>query len=255
MTFVKAMPLLLAAITPFVMPAGVASAAETPIILAQFSPHDKDDNKKPQGQQQQQHGSGQQQQQKPQGSRRLSRTPKAASSHRHILGRYPTGHTYPGALPSTTVAHSGQHPARAPTQGGTQPGTHTPGTSQQQPGTQGSTQPGTHTQGGVQPEPILGHLAAAARHSGKYPAGHPYSGRRPAREPIRWAPRSSNSVLRAVPSRELTLWAPPSQAPILRAARSCSRRASRTLSRATTFPPMKSGRRPSANLTPPAALT
>ncbi len=60
MSSIKAMPLLLAAVMSFVMAAGVASAADAPIILAQFSPQQKDEHKQPQGQQQQpQHGSQQ----------------------------------------------------------------------------------------------------------------------------------------------------------------------------------------------------
>ncbi len=56
MSPIKAMPLLLAAIAPFVMVAGVARAAEAPIVLAQASPQDKKDEHK------QQHGQPQQQQ-------------------------------------------------------------------------------------------------------------------------------------------------------------------------------------------------
>src|SRR5208337_1111364 len=56
MSPIKAMPLLLAAIAPFVMVAGVARAAEAPIILAQASPQDKKDEHK------QQHSQPQQQQ-------------------------------------------------------------------------------------------------------------------------------------------------------------------------------------------------
>ena len=58
MSPIKAMPLLLAAIAPFVMVAGVARAAEAPIVLAQASPQDKKDEHK------QQHGQPQQQPQK-----------------------------------------------------------------------------------------------------------------------------------------------------------------------------------------------
>jgi outer membrane protein OmpA-like peptidoglycan-associated protein len=161
MTFVKAMPLLLAAITPFVMPAGGASAAETPIILAQFSPHDKDDNKKPQGQQQQ-HGSGQQQQQKPQGSPPPQPHPQGGSqppshsqggtqpgTHTQGASPQPQMHTQGGTPPQTNTQGSSQPLSH--TQGSTQPGTHTQGTTQPLSHTQGSTQPGTHTQGGTQP--------------------------------------------------------------------------------------------------------
>ena len=56
MSPIKAMPLLLAAIAPFVMVAGVARAAEAPIVLAQANPQDKKDEHK------QQHGQPQQQQ-------------------------------------------------------------------------------------------------------------------------------------------------------------------------------------------------
>ncbi len=55
MSPIKAMPLLLAAIAPFVMVAGVARAAEAPIVLAQANPLDKkDEHKKDDHKQQQQ---------------------------------------------------------------------------------------------------------------------------------------------------------------------------------------------------------
>ncbi len=59
----KVMPLLLTVITPLVITAGLARAAETPIVLAQaYTPQQKEDEKHKQ-QQQQQHGQQQQQQQ------------------------------------------------------------------------------------------------------------------------------------------------------------------------------------------------
>ena len=45
MSPIKAMPLLLTVLTPFVMTAGVAAAAEAPLILAQFDPQKKDEHK------------------------------------------------------------------------------------------------------------------------------------------------------------------------------------------------------------------
>ena len=46
MSPIKAMPLLLTVLTPFVMTAGVAAAADAPVILAQFNMQQKDDHKK-----------------------------------------------------------------------------------------------------------------------------------------------------------------------------------------------------------------
>jgi outer membrane protein OmpA-like peptidoglycan-associated protein len=45
MSPIKAMPLLLTVLSPFVMTAGVAAAADAPLILAQFDPQKKDDHK------------------------------------------------------------------------------------------------------------------------------------------------------------------------------------------------------------------
>lgn len=62
----KVMPLLLTVITPFVITAGLARAAETPIILAQATPQQKEEEKHKQQQQQHNQQQQQQQQHKPQ---------------------------------------------------------------------------------------------------------------------------------------------------------------------------------------------
>ncbi len=93
MSPIKAMPLLLAAIAPFVMVAGVARAAEAPIILAQASPQDKKDEHKQQqqpqkGQPQAPHGSPQPQPPHPQA---VTPAPHPQAVPQHIQQQQPQG--------------------------------------------------------------------------------------------------------------------------------------------------------------------
>ena len=114
MSPIKAMPLLLTVLTPFVMTAGVAAAADAPLILAQFDPQKKDEHKKDEHKQ-----------------------PQSQPAH-------------PQPRPATPPQHSQQAPQfQQHGQGSTQPQMRTQGVAPDvgKPHGQGSTQPQIRTQG------------------------------------------------------------------------------------------------------------
>jgi outer membrane protein OmpA-like peptidoglycan-associated protein len=142
MSPIKAMPLLLAVLTPFVMTAGVAAAADAPLILAQYDPQKKDDHKP----QQQQHNSQPQaarpQAPQPHTAAPQQRTQQAPQFQQHSQG---SSQTQPqlrtqGVTPDAAKLHG---------QGSTQPQLRTQGVTPDAAKLhgQGSTQPQLRTQG------------------------------------------------------------------------------------------------------------
>ena len=141
MSPIKAMPLLLTVLTPFVMTAGVAAAADAPLILAQYDPQKKDDHKP---QQQQQHNS-QPPAAKPQPPQPHPATPPQHSQQAPQFQQHNQGNTQPqlhtqGVTPDAAKLHG---------QGSTQPQLHTQGVTPDAAKLhgQGSTQPQLRTQG------------------------------------------------------------------------------------------------------------
>ena len=125
MSPIKAMPLLLTVLTPFVMTAGVAAAADAPLILAQYDPQKKDDHKQPQSQ--------------PAKPQPPQPRPAAPPQHSQQAPQSQQQHTQ-GAVPDAAKLHG---------QGSTQPQLHTQGVTPDAAKLhgQGSTQPQLHTQG------------------------------------------------------------------------------------------------------------
>ena len=216
MSPIKAMPLLLAVLTPFVMTAGVAAAAEAPIILAQFNPKDKDEHKKDEHKPQ------------PQPARPQAPQPHTAAPPQHIQqapqvqqhqgGNQPQMHTTQGISPDAVKPRNqGSTQPQMRTQGSTQPQVHTTqgvspdavkphnqGNTQPQPRTQGSTQPALHTapdaaklhgQGSAQPAHSFGVTPDAGKaHTGAVPDAaklHNQGGTQPAHsfDPVKAHPQ------------------------------------------------------------------
>ena len=156
MTSIKAMPLLLAVLTPFVMTAGVAAAADAPLILAQFDPQKKDDHKKDD------HKQPQSQPAKPQPPQPRPAAPpqhsqQAPQAPQHTQGSsqtQPQFHTQ-GVTPDAAKLHG---------QGSTQPQLHTQGVTPDAAKLhgQGSAQPQLHTQG-VTPDAAKLHGQGSAQ--------------------------------------------------------------------------------------------
>ena len=163
MSPIKAMPLLLTVLTPFVMTAGVAAAADAPLILAQYDPQKKDDHKKDEHKPQSQP----QPQARPQAPQPHTAAPpqhsqQAPQVQQHIQGSSQTQqlHTQ-GVTPDAAKLHGqgstqplhtqGVTPdaAKLHGQGSTQPQLHTQGVTPDAAKLhgQGSTQPQLHTQG------------------------------------------------------------------------------------------------------------
>ena len=131
MSPIKAMPLLLTVLAPFVMTAGVAAAADAPVILAQFDPQKKDDHKKDD------HKQPQSQPAKPQPPQHSQQAPQ---SQPHGQGSAQPQMRTQGIAPDAGKPHG---------QGSTQPLTRTQGVAPDagKPHGQGSTQPLMRTQG------------------------------------------------------------------------------------------------------------
>ncbi len=148
MSPIKAMPLLLAVLTPFVMTSGVATAADAPLILAQYDPQKKDDQKKDEHKPQ------------PQPARPQAPQPHTAAPPQHTQ-QAPQGQQHNQGSSQTQQFHTqGVTPdaAKPHGQGSTQPQLHTQGVTPDaaKPHGQGSTQPQLHTQG-VTPDAAKPH--------------------------------------------------------------------------------------------------
>ena len=225
MSPIKAMPLLLAVLTPFVMTAGVAAAAEAPIIFAQFNPKDKDEHKQRTSNSHSRsrpslrlHSRIRQHRRSIFSRPRRSSSTKAASTPVAPGETQPQMHTTQGVSPDAVKPRNqGSTQPQMRTQGSTQPQVHTTqgvspdavkprsqGDTQPQPRTQGSTQPALHTapdaaklhgQGSAQPAHSFGVTPDAGKaHTGAVPDAaklHNQGGTQPAHsfDPVKAHPQ------------------------------------------------------------------
>ena len=266
---IKAMPLLIAAAMPFSMTAGIAAAGETPVVLAQFSPQQKDDQK-----------------QKPAHANPPPRAPSSAPQAPHgpgggaPQGLHPQGSPQPAPRSSQPQSSQGQggSPSQPHGTGGSQQNLHSQGTPQpalrtapalqtppagsggspSQPHGTGGSQQNLHTQG--TPQPALRNTQARADPTPSSVPQAPRKGRKGRKA------HKERNMGRAAPSRRSSISKPvrkcryalqevcrPRRLPEAR--RSLTALTIRNPRCAANFPPRTGRPRPSATHMHPSALT